>query len=169
MASDDLQEEAGSVNLELRRQQTQALVDLGRIVRAAERKVEGWLAEQGLDGVTPAQANALLVLFDARRPLRQAELARALSLSEVTVGRFVRALEDGGWVERTRDPDDARANLLAPTAKARDALPRFIAVSNRLLDHAFAGLDAAAIARVARCIAAVRDNLDPDPQDPPGR
>jgi DNA-binding MarR family transcriptional regulator len=149
-------------DLALRRVQTRALVDLGRIRQATERLVERWLAEEGLEGVTPAQANALLVLVDARQPLAQAHLARALSLSEVTVGRFVRALEESGWVERTRDPDDTRAWRLAPTAKAREALPRFIAVSNRLLDTAFAGLDAEGIARVAGCVAVIRQNLDPD-------
>lgn len=154
-------------SLEQRRLQTQALVDLGRIARATERRVELWLAEEGLDAITPAQANALLVLFDARAPMRQAELARALSLSEVTVGRFVRALEEAGWVERARDPADSRAYQLVPTPKAREALPRFIAVSNRLLDRAFDGLDPVAIERVVRCIAAIRGNLDPDP-DPSG-
>lgn len=148
-------------DLLLRRLQTQALVDLARIRHTSERLVERWLAEEGLAEVTPAQANALLVLINARSPLSQASLARELSLSEVTVGRFVRALQDGGWVERTRDPGDARAYVIAPTDKARQALPRFIAVSNRLLDAAFAGLDAAAIERVTRCLASIRSNLDP--------
>lgn len=152
----------GRPDLDLRRLQTQALLDLGRIRHASERAVEQWLADAELDSVTPAQANALLVLFDARRPLSQAQLARALSLSEVTVGRFVRALEENGWIERERDPADSRCWLLAPTQKAREALPRFIGVNNRLLDSAFAGLDAAAIERIAACIRAIRRNLDPD-------
>jgi DNA-binding MarR family transcriptional regulator len=153
---------ATRISLELRRLQTQALVDLARIRHASERHVERWLADEELDGVTPAQANALLVLVNARRPLSQAELARELSLSEVTVGRFVRALQDSGWVGRERDPQDSRAYVIAPTDKARQALPRFIAVSNRLLDAAFAGLDEAAIERVTRCLASIRQNLDPD-------
>jgi DNA-binding MarR family transcriptional regulator len=153
---------ATRISLELRRLQTQALVDLARIRHASERHVERWLAEEKLEGVTPAQANALLVLVNARRPLSQAELARELSLSEVTVGRFVRALQDSGWVARERDPQDSRAYVIAPTEKARQALPSFIAVSNRLLDAAFAGLDPAAIERVTRCLASIRHNLDPD-------
>ncbi|MEQ1501855.1 MAG: MarR family transcriptional regulator [Myxococcota bacterium] len=153
-------------DLERRRRQTQALVDLARIRNVSERKIEGWLAEEGLRAITPAQANALLVLVNARQPLSQVQLARALSLSEVTVGRFVRAMEDAGWVERDRDPGDARAYRIAPTARAREALPRFIAVSNRLLDEAFAGLDDASIDRVTRCIAVLRGNLDPEPPQP---
>ncbi len=73
----------------------------------------------------------------------------------------MRPLEEAGWVERTRDPEDSRAYRLAPTAKARDGLPRFISVSNQLLDAAFRGLDDAGIARAAECLAAIRANLDP--------
>jgi DNA-binding MarR family transcriptional regulator len=156
-------------DLDLRRLQTQALVDLTRIRHAVERSVEQWLVEAGLEAVTPAQANALLVLFDARAPLRQAQLARALSLSEVTVGRFVKALEEGGWVERAKDPDDSRANRITPTRKAREALPRFIAVSNRVLDTAFAGVSDDAVVRVCRCIATMRANFDPDGADGGGQ
>lgn len=149
-------------DLDLRRLQTRALVDLARIRHSTERLVDSWLRDQGLD-ITSAQANALLVLVNARRPLSQVELANELSLSEVTVGRFVRAMEEAGWVERTRDPSDARALLLRPTARARDALPRFIAVSNQLLDRVFAGLDDAEIERVTQLIAAIRANVDGAP------
>src|SRR4051812_40196973 len=98
-------------DLDLRRLQTQALVDLARIRSASERLVDGWLREQGL-AITSAQANALLVLVNARHPLSQADLARELALSEVTVGRFVRAMEEAGWIERARDPEDSRVLLL---------------------------------------------------------
>lgn len=149
-------------DLALRRLQTQALIDLTRIRHATERWAEEGFAEAGIEGITPAQANALMVLVQARHPLTAAALARELGLSEVTVGRFVRALEDGGWVERTRDPEDGRAFRLAPTARARASLPRFISVTNGLLDRAFAGLSAEEVARITAALARVRANLDPD-------
>jgi DNA-binding MarR family transcriptional regulator len=143
-----------------RRAQTQAFLDLARIRHASEGIVDDLLRANGLEGVTPAQANALLALIDARRPLTAAELARELSLSEVTVGRFVRALEAGGWVERTPDPADARALRLRPTARTREALTRFVRVSNELLDLAFAGMDEAAVDRLCGALAEVRERLD---------
>lgn len=147
-------------DLRLRRVQTRAMIDLARIRHGSEALVEGLLREHGLEDVTSAQANALMVLIDARRALTAAELARELSLSEVTVGRFVRALEAGGWIQRDPDPTDARARRLSPTSKTREALPRFIAVSNALLDLAFEGLDDDAIRRFAEALAALRERLD---------
>ncbi len=149
-------------DLALRRRQTQALIDLGRIRHASERLVEGALARAELTDITPAQANALMVLVNARQPLTAAQLARELALSEVTVGRFVRAMEEAGWIERTRDPGDSRALLLVPTMRAREALPRYIRVSNELLDAAIAGFDRAEIERIAGILAQLRANLDPD-------
>ncbi|MCB9684908.1 MAG: MarR family transcriptional regulator [Alphaproteobacteria bacterium] len=147
-------------DLRRRRVQTRAMIDLARIRHASEALVESLLREHGLEDVTPAQANALMVLIDARRSLTAAELARELSLSEVTVGRFVRALEAGGWIAREPDPTDARALRLSATPKTRELLPRFIAVSNALLDQAFAGFDEERIAAFAEALATVRENLD---------
>ena len=116
-----------------RRVQAEAYLNLSRIQREIERRTQDLLAEQDLREVTPAQAGALMVLFQAKRPLRARELAGLLVLSEVTVGRFVHALHEAGWVRRDPDPADSRAVLVAPTPKAYRALPRFIAVSNALL------------------------------------
>jgi DNA-binding MarR family transcriptional regulator len=99
------------------------------------------------------------VLFQAKRPLRARELANLLALSEVTVGRFVHALHEAGWVRRDPDPADSRAVLVAPTPKAYRALPRFIAVSNALLDEAFDGFTAGEIADIAGTTERLRKNI----------
>jgi DNA-binding MarR family transcriptional regulator len=146
-------------SLQLRRVQADAYLDLSRIQREIERRAAALLDEHGLRDVTPAQAGALMVLFGERGPLRARELATRLGLSEVTVGRFVHALHGAGWVSRTPDPDDSRAVLLAPTPKAYRALPRFIQVSNTLLDDAFAGFTAAEVEQVAKTTERLRRNI----------
>ncbi len=148
-------------DLPLRRAQTQALIDLVRIRHSSEARVDELIGEAELERVTPAQANALMVLFNAREPITAATLADELALSEVTVGRFVRAMEEAGWLERRPHPNDSRAFLLAPTQKARDALPRFIQVTNRLLDTAFAGFTREEIEARSRYLTRLRANLDP--------
>lgn len=148
-------------DLSVRRQQTRILLDLSRIGHAADRRVEALLAAHDLQNITPAQANTLMVLVNARRPLTGAEVARELGVSDVTVSRFLKTMEKAGWVARERDPADARRILVRPTAQAREALPRFIAVSNTLLDAAFDGLDAGAVEALAATVAALRERLDP--------
>lgn len=148
-------------DLPLRRTQTKALIDLVRIRHSSEARVDELIAGAGLERVTPAQANALMVLFNAREPMTAAALAGELAVSEVTVGRFVRAMEESGWLERRPHPEDSRAYLLAPTVKARAALPRFIEITNRLLDEAFADFTREEIEAFAGLLARVRSNLDP--------
>jgi DNA-binding MarR family transcriptional regulator len=139
--------------------QAEAYLNLSRIQREIERRTQDLLAAQDLRDVTPAQAGALMVLFQARRPLRARELASLLALSEVTVGRFVHALHEAGWVRRDPDPADSRAVLVAPTPRAYKALPRFIAVSNQLLDEAFSGFGDDEIATCASTTERLRRNI----------
>lgn len=144
---------------ELRRLEAETYLNLLRIHRELERKVSDLFEREGLRDVTPQQASALMVLFQERRPLRARTLATKMGLSEVTVGRFVKALRSGGWVDRQPDPQDSRAALLRPTKKAYRALPRFIAVSNSLLDAAFAGFAPADIRRIAKTSRRILANL----------
>ena len=146
-------------NLQLRRVQAQAYLNLSRIQREAERLVCELLVDEGLEDITPAQANAMMVLFQERRPLTARHLAKLMGLSEVTVGRFVKALVAAGWVNREPHPEDSRAMLLRPTRRARRALPRFIRVSNTLLDLAFEGLGAGEIRRIAKTTERLRRNM----------
>lgn len=146
-------------DLRLRRLQSEAYLNLSRIHRELERKVADLLEHAGLHDVTPAQAGVLFNLFQERAPLTARTLAGMMALSEVTVGRFVRALETAGWVERASDPDDSRAILVRPTRRAYDALPKLLEVSNSLLDRAFAGFSAQEIESIARTTEMVRDNL----------
>ncbi|MCA9649982.1 MAG: MarR family transcriptional regulator [Myxococcales bacterium] len=153
-------ERAGAPSLELRRLQTEAFLNFGRLHRALDSCVGTLFAREGLEGITPAQSALLMVLFQARRPLTARELAEHQGLSQPTIGRFVRALETEGWVSREVDPQDARAILIRPTRKARRALPRFIAVSNAMLDRAFEGFGEVAVRRVASTTRRLRENLE---------
>lgn len=120
--------------------------------------------EVGLEDVTPAQGNVLTILFNAKEPMTARALATAMSLSEVTVGRFVRALETAGWLDRKPHPRDSRAMLVRPTRKAYKAFPKFLKVSNSLLDEAFGGFSQKDIERIAKTTIKLRSNLEGEPE-----
>lgn len=145
--------------LDLRRVQSDAYLTFVAIGRRLERRVAALFESHGLHDVTPPQANALMILFAAKEPLQARALAERMELSQVTVGRFLKALQQQGWVAREQDPDDARAMLVRPTAKAYRTLPSFIAVSNTMLDQAFEGFSRPEIRRIATVAGRVRENL----------
>jgi DNA-binding MarR family transcriptional regulator len=143
----------------LRRCQVEAMIAMGRIHAVVETRVRELFEAEGLDDITPAQSNALMVMFQARKPLTARELAAKLGVSEVTVSRFVKVLIGKQWVGRRRDPDDGRAWLLEPTARAREALPQFIRVSNALLDGAFGGFSRAEVVAFEQALQRLTANL----------
>lgn len=150
---------ANRAHIVQRRKQADAALELSRIQRELERRVQQLLEEERLKDVTPAQANALMILFQEKAAMTARQLARQMNLSEVTVGRFVRALESGGWVRREADPRDTRAILIQPSKKAYRAFSRFLNVSNSLLDVAFAGFTKKEIETLGKLVERVRMNV----------
>lgn len=146
-------------DIPLRRCQVRAMLDLGRIHAVISRRAKALFEEQGLADITPAQANVLMVLFGEKAPMTARALHRRLGVSEVTVSRFVVTLEKRGWVQRRRDPNDARAMLVEPTGRAREALPRFIRVTNGLLDETFAGFERDELEVLAGAVRRLTANL----------
>jgi DNA-binding MarR family transcriptional regulator len=79
------------------------------------------LVEAGGVHVEPS-AVGLLANLEKLGPSRLSTLATAVCLDLSTVSRQVPALERSGWVMRTRDPEDARAQLLELTASGHELL-----------------------------------------------
>jgi DNA-binding MarR family transcriptional regulator len=150
---------ATRADIAARRKQADAALELSRINREMERRIQQLLALERLEDVTPAQANAMMILFQEKAPMTARQIAREMNLSEVTVGRFVRSLEGAGWVKRDADPKDTRAILIRPSAKAYRAFPRFLNVSNALLDVAFAGFTKKEVEALGRLVERVRMNV----------
>lgn len=151
---------APKMDLQHRRRQTETFLELARVVSVEYKRTQDLLEQHGLTAISPAQSRALMILFQAREPLTARELSRRMGLSEVTVSRFVKALTAAEWVGRTQDPDDRRAWLLRPTAKARQALPRFVRVANTLFDELFDGLSPHEVEGLAGIVTRIRANMD---------
>ena len=109
-------------------------------------------------GVTGAQWK-VLVRLDRQPGFRQVELADMLDIEPITLCRIVDRLEEGGLVERQRDPSDRRAWRLQVTATAQPLIEKLKAVGAALVDAAFAGLDPSEIDQVRQVRARIRENV----------
>lgn len=78
------------------------------------------LAAQGHAGVRPRHWAVLAYLDEDG--VRPTELARLSARHKQVVGRLVDELEELGYVERSADPADRRAKLIAPTARGLELL-----------------------------------------------
>lgn len=72
-------------------------------------------------GVPPAQLSALSVLVFGG-PQRLSALAEIEEVAPPTMSRIVAGLEKAKLIARTADPDDGRAETIAPTALGRQAM-----------------------------------------------
>ena len=146
-------------SLEHRLLQAETYLAIERILRSVRQRMEARFEAEKLSDITPQQAKLLLLLFQEKRAVTGQEIAEKLAISPVTVSRFLRALESNEWVERERDPRDGRASLIRPTEKAYTALPRFIEISNDLMDEVFGHLNGASLQQFASTVASVQEQL----------
>ena len=82
-------------------------------------------------GLTPSRYEVLLVMAKVQRAWPQSELRRRLGVNRTTISRFVRALEEAGFVRRFRNPWDARTWSVCFTEAGREI---FREVQECLLD-----------------------------------
>ncbi|MFK4145189.1 MarR family winged helix-turn-helix transcriptional regulator [Streptomyces sp. NPDC004065] len=123
-------------------------------------------------GLTHAQYALMASLYGMQRSgLRpsQRRLADHTGLEPLYVSKLARALEAGGLLARTRDPDDPRAMRLSLTGQGRDVARRAIGVVQGLLDQMLeplGGQDSPRTRQFVRELATLLDApLDPYAQE----
>lgn len=84
-------------------------------------------------------ARNLLHVVRSSGPLRQSALAEAVHTDPSTISRHVAELVDGGLVERTPDPGDGRASLLALTPEGEAQVTAMRAGRDSYVGGALAG------------------------------
>jgi DNA-binding MarR family transcriptional regulator len=85
----------------------------------------------------------LLVLgyLDRRAPARQQDLCETLMLDANNCVLLLNELENNGWTERKRDPEDRRRHVVELTDAGREALERARRAQGSLEGEILAALD----------------------------
>lgn len=109
-------------------------------------------------GTTRAQW-AVLARLQRFEGAKQSELAEALDLAPITLGRLIDKLTAAGLVERRADTADRRANRLYLTEKAAPALKDLGALAEDLMGRALAGIDASTIRAMHDGLIAMKANI----------
>lgn len=94
----------------------------------------------------------LLKAIATHGPLRVSEVAEHVSLDPSTVSRHVAHLERSGLIERTADPGDRRAQLIAASATGRSRLHAAYQQRRDLLARSLADWDPRDVAEFERLL-----------------
>ena len=102
---------------------------------------------------------ALGIIAENER-LSQSQLAEALELGAPATGKLVDRLEDRGFVERIRHPDDRRSNLLTTTKEARRLLDELETVGHTLREDVLGKLTASERQELTRLLTIIKEKLN---------
>jgi MarR family transcriptional regulator for hemolysin len=110
--------------------------------------------------LTEATWVPLLQLARSGKPMRQKDLAAALSLDSSSVVRVLKALEATGLIERGQDGDDGRAKAIIITETGRTLAGRVEHVSRDLEQEILATLPGPDVAVTRRVLEQIFSHLD---------
>jgi MarR family transcriptional regulator, organic hydroperoxide resistance regulator len=129
---------------------------LAKVCRAHRGHVGELLAELGLH---VGQEMVLIELFE-KDGLRGGELAERLGVEPPTITKTLRRLERCGFVERRRDPRDARSFLVYLTGEGRALEEPLVRFWERVEERSLAGMSVGERRTLHRLLTKVRANLD---------
>lgn len=111
-------------------------------------------------GITPTRLTALSALTRYPDGLRQGDLAELMNISAPSMTRLVEILEEAGWVQRRRDPDDQRCLLIVLSPVGRKTLDTLRDESASQLSEELADLTADERAALAAAVPVLRKLAD---------
>lgn len=112
-------------------------------------------------GYTPRQADTLCRLAAGNGRMGQQALCDLIRVDPSVLVGILNDLEDGGLVERRRDPADRRRHIVAMTGRGELALTEISTVLAGVERELFADLDDAEIAALRTLLGRVRTRSDP--------
>jgi DNA-binding MarR family transcriptional regulator len=111
-------------------------------------------------GITPTRLTALYALTRYPDGVRQGDLAELMNISPPSMTRLVEILDEAGWVERRRDPDDQRCLLIVLSPVGRKTLDTLRDESASQLSEELADLTADERAALAAAVPVLRKLAD---------
>ncbi len=117
-------------------------------------------------GLTDATWLPLLQLSRASAPMRQKDLAEALSLDSSSVVRLLDALQASGFIERREHPEDRRVKTIVLTEAAQAVLANVKDVAREVRQQVLSGLTDEELEVASRVMRNISASLDlPETED----
>lgn len=131
---------------------------ISRTSLAVASALKAGFAAAGVERVKPAYLGVLFYLWQGDG-LKVVELGRKAGLEPSTMTGLLDRMERDGFVVRSPDPDDRRAQLVFLTAEGQAARDPVVRVVNRTLSKVFESLPETEITRMKNTLRQVLANI----------
>jgi MarR family transcriptional regulator for hemolysin len=91
--------------------------------------------------------------------LSQTDLADRMRIEPPTLVGILDRMERDGWIRRDGDKQDRRRKLIQPTAAAKPAWSKVVAVAHRVREQATRGLSKQQLKELKKLLSMVQNNL----------
>ena len=98
-------------------------------------------------------------ILEDRGRLQQKELLDVIQVEQPTMAALLKRMERDGLIERKLDPNDARAQLIGLTRRARSVLENARAQMSLVVERAMTGISASEQEALVRALKTVVMNL----------
>jgi MarR family transcriptional regulator for hemolysin len=133
--------------------------ELGFALNDAARLLRRYSDQRARELNTTRAQWSVLARLQRCEGVKQSELAEALDLAPITLGRLIDKLASAGLVERRDDPADRRAHRLYLTEMAAPTLRRLGMLAEDVMERALSGLDHGTIRELHQGLSAIKANL----------
>lgn len=110
---------------------------VSQIRKKAGAFIESRLEREGLKELGSSHGTILSALYAENEPLTMTDIARRILRNKSTTSQLVDKLEKGGYIEKSRCPEDGRVAYVTLTQKGRDIQPVFNSISKELIEKAY--------------------------------
>lgn len=107
----------------------------------------------------PPGSAGVLTILKQHGDMRMSQLAELLSVDVSVTSRHVSHVADRGWIKRSPDPDDKRANILHLTDNGRGVLDELSQHATKLLTDRLRDWDDDDVRELTRLLARLRDSF----------
>jgi len=135
------------------------IAKISRIREKANRFIVNELKEAGAGGLAPSHGDILAVLF-RQDNIPVNEIARKILRTKATTTVLIDKLELSGFVKRVKSQTDNRYTNIILTEKAKEFIPVFEKISDKLIQTIFKNFEENEIRQLEVLLKKLSDNLE---------
>ncbi len=114
---------------------------ISRIREKSHKMIEKELENYGFKELKPSYGTIFGVMYKNKGSIPLKNLIAETKKSKTTIIEHIKKLENLGYIRREKDKQDDRLNLVILTEKSYEIYPKFMGISDKIIEKAFGNIE----------------------------